>query len=125
MAAPKFSRKVENLIAAFRGLPRNRSRARERETRAGGELVYEILDKYRVGMATPEDAVREAWVSIVGEPNAAYCQPLRIERGRVLVVGVSNPVVRQEMLFHRDVVLKRVRAIPACRQITSIVLRGA
>jgi hypothetical protein len=125
MAVHKFSQKVENLIAAFRGLPRNWSRARERDVKGGGELVDGIMQKYRVGMATPEEAVREAWVSIVGEPNAAYCQPLRIERGRLLVVGVSNPVVRQEMLFHIDVVLKRVRALPPCRGITGIVLRGA
>lgn len=84
-----------------------------------------ILRKYRVGMATPEEAIRDAWTGIVGEPNAAFCHPLRIERERVLVVGVTNPVIRQEMLFHKDIILRRVREIPACGQIGSIVFRGA
>lgn len=96
-----------------------------RDTKSGGEVVEEILHKYRVGKATPEEAVREAWVDIVGGPNAAYCHPMRIDRDRTLVVGVSNPVIRQEMLFHKDVVLKRVQALPACKRITSIVFRGA
>jgi hypothetical protein len=125
MARPKFSRKVENLIAEFRGLPTNRSRSRERDTKSGAEVIEDILHKYRVGKATPEEAVREAWVEIVGEPNAAYCHPMRIDRDRTLVVGVTNPVIRQEMLFHKALVLKRVQAIPACKRITSIVFRGA
>ena len=74
--------------------------------------------------ATPEDAVRDAWTEIVGAPIAHMCHPLRIDRERTLVVGVSNPVVRQELLFHKAGVLKRIQAIPACSHITDVSFRS-
>lgn len=123
MADKKFSRDVENLIADFRGLPTDMSRSRLRETRGLGGLMEQILHKYRIGMATPEDAIRQAWPEIVGEGNATFCHPLRIDRERTLVIGVSNPVVRQELLFHKAVILQRIRAIPAAQHITDVSIR--
>lgn len=123
MADKKFSRQVENLIADFRGLPTDTSRSKLRETRGLGAVVDQLLHKYRIGMATPEDAIRQAWPEIVGEGNATLCHPLRIDRERTLVIGVSNPVVRQELLFHKAMILQRVRAIPAAQHITDVAIR--
>lgn len=122
--AKKLSRRAENMIAQMSGLPEDESRSRPRETRSLGELVDRLLHKHHVGVKTPEDAIRDAWTGIVGAANATFCTPLRIERERVLVVGVSNPVVRQELLFHKALVLQRVKAIPACTHIGDIVLRA-
>jgi len=125
MSAPEFRREVENLIADMRGLPRNLSRARVREAKRAADLMDTLLQKYRIGMAKPEDAIREAWPEIVGEANAVYCQPERIGRGgRQLVVAVSNPIVRQELHFHKATILGRVRAIPGCEAIREIALRA-
>jgi hypothetical protein len=124
MPGAKFNRHVENLVANLRGLPENPSRARLRESRDIAGLVEQILHKHRIGMATPEDAVREAWPEIVGETIARLCHPLRIDRERTLIVGASNPVVRQELEFHKAGVLARIRAIPACAHITSVSFRA-
>ncbi|HEX9782028.1 MAG TPA: DUF721 domain-containing protein [Opitutaceae bacterium] len=124
MPGYKFSRKVENMIADLRGLPRDGSRSRERESVGVSDLMDRILHKYRIGMATPEDAIRDGWKEIVGEANAGFCHPLRIDRNNVLIVGVSNPVVRQELLFHKALVLSRVRAIPACHHIENVSFRS-
>ncbi len=123
MADKKFSRQVENLIADFRGLPTDTSRSRLRATRGAAELMEQILHKYKVGMAAPEDAIRQAWNEIVGEGNATFCHPLRIDRERVLVIGVSNPVVRQELLYHRALIMQRIQAIPAAHHIQDISVR--
>lgn len=123
MAEKKFSRQVENLIAEFRGLPTDTSRSKLRDTRGLGQVVDQILHKYRIGMATPEDAIRQAWPEIVGEGNATFCHPLRIDREKTLVIGVSNPVVRQELLFHKPVILQRIRTIPAAKHITDVAVR--
>ena len=123
MAEKKFSRNVENLIADFRGLPPDLSRSRLRATRGLGDVVEQILHKYRIGMSTPEDAIRQAWNEIVGEGNATFCHPLRIDRERTLVIGVSNPVVRQELLFHKATILQRIRTIPAAHHIADVVIR--
>jgi hypothetical protein len=124
MPGKKFSRQVENLVAQMRGVPEDTSRSRLRESQPISGLVEQLLHKHRIGMATPEDAVRSAWSEIVGEPIANLCHPLRIDRERTLIVGVSNPVVRQELLFHRAAVLGRIRAIPACSHITDVSFRS-
>ncbi|MBE2216353.1 MAG: DUF721 domain-containing protein [Opitutaceae bacterium] len=123
MPDPRFSRDVENLIAELRGLPTDLSRSKLRQTRGLGDVVEQLLHKYRIGMATPEDAIRQAWHEIVGEGNATFCHPLRIDRERTLVIGVSNPVVRQELLFHKATILQRIRAIPAAHHITDVAIR--
>jgi hypothetical protein len=120
----QFSRTVENMIAEIRGVPVDDSQSRRRDTRSLSELTEHLLHKHRIGMKTPEEAIRDAWTEIVGAPNAEYCHPLRIDRERVLLVGVSNPIVRQELLFHKAVVLQRIKAIPACAQITDVVFRA-
>jgi hypothetical protein len=124
MPEKKFSRDVENLIADLRGLPPETSAARMRETRAMSDLTEHFLHKHRIGMKTPEEAIRDAWTEIVGTPNAEYCHPLRIDRNRVLLVGVSNPIVRQELLFHKAIVLQRLKAIPACAHLTDVQFRA-
>jgi hypothetical protein len=120
----KFSRPIENMIADLRGVPTDDSHSRLRDTRSMADLTEHFLHKHRVGMKTPEEAIRDAWIEIVGAPNAEYCHPLRIDRERVLLVGVSNPIVRQELLFHKAVVLHRVKAIPACAHITDVLFRA-
>jgi len=112
------------MIADLRGVPPDHSRSRLRATRPVGDLADQLLHKHRIGMQSPEDAIRDAWVEIVGTPNAEYCHPLRIDRERVLLVGVSNPIIRQELLFHKAVVLQRVQAIPACAHITDVMFRA-
>ncbi|BET69159.1 hypothetical protein ASA1KI_40770 [Opitutales bacterium ASA1] len=124
MGEYKFSRTAENLIADLRGLPRNNSRSRLRETRDLSGLVDQLLHKHRIGMSTPEESIRDAWQEIVGEANCRFCHPLRIDRNRTLVVGVSNPVIRQELLFHKALVLQRVQAIPACRHLQDVSFRS-
>jgi hypothetical protein len=123
MPTRRFNRQVENLIADMRGLPRDESRSRLRETEPVSELVDRLLRKHHVGLSTPEEAIRDAWREIVGEPNAAYSHPLRIDRERVLVIGVSNPVVRQELMFHKAFILHRLQSIPACHHIMDVVFR--
>jgi len=119
-----FTRRIENLIANFRGLPENPSRSRIRQTRDIGDLVDNMVLKHRIGMASPQDAIRDAWSGIIGESNQQFAHPARIERDRCLVVAVNDPVVRQELQFNKALLLKRVRAIPGCSQIREVVFRN-
>lgn len=119
-----FTRRIENLIANFRGLPENPSRSRIRQTRGIGDLVERVVHKHRIGMASPQDAIRDAWGEIVGEANQQFAHPARIERDRCLVVAVSDPVVRQELQFSKALLLKRIRAVPGCGQIREVVFRN-
>ncbi len=118
MPSHKFPRHVENLIANFRGLPEDRSRSRLNETTPFQDVIEKVIQKYRIGMASPEETLREHWAEIVGAANVQFCHPTRIERGKNLIITVSNPVVRQELFFNRKLLIKKIQEIPNCRDIT-------
>lgn len=119
-----FSRQVENMIAALRGLPPNRSISRLRETKPVGNLVTDVLEKFRVGMPSREDTIMQNWEAIVGAANTQYAHLLRIENERRVFVAVTNPIVRQEMFFHRKLILERIKALHGCKDIRELVLRA-
>jgi hypothetical protein len=122
--ARPFTRRIENLIANFRGLPENPSRSRIRQTRGIDDLVDQVMRRHRIGTASPHDAIRDAWGEIIGETNQQFAHPARIERDRCLVVAVNDPVVRQELQFRKALLVRRIRAIPGCGQIREVVFRN-
>ncbi len=120
----KFSRHVENLIANLRGLPENRSRSTLKEARSAGDLMADLARDFRLDGRTPEDAIQENWARLVGPANAEYSRLMRIDERNRAIIGVSNPIVRQELFFHRREVHQRVKALPGCSHIRSIILRA-
>lgn len=122
--APKeFSHEVENLIASFRSLPADDSRARNRPTQDLGKLIDDLLVKYRISHESLEHSIREKWIQLVGAPNAAYSHPVVVERGQLLVL-CSHAVVRNELFHHRQQILAKLRQLPGCAGIKGLVLRA-
>jgi hypothetical protein len=119
-----FPRHVENLIASWRGFPANRSRSRPRETLPMDQLMSGLIEKHRLGMPSIEDTISENWPTIVGPANAQFVNLLKIENERRVLVAVTNPIVRQELFFHRKLILQRIKALPGCKGIWEIVLRA-
>jgi len=122
--APKeFSHEVENLIASFRGLPEDETKARNRKTQDLGKLIDDLLVKYRISHDSLEHSIREKWVELVGAPNAAYSHPVVVERGQLLVL-CSHAVVRNELFHHRLQILEKLRKLPGCEGIKGLTLRA-
>ena len=119
----EFSREIENLIAALRGVPDDKTRTKRRATKDLGALVDELLVKYRISHDSLEHSIREKWPELVGPANAAYSHPVVVERGLLLVV-CSHGVVRQELFHHRLEILARLRKLPGCAEIRGITLRA-
>ncbi|MBA3850369.1 MAG: DUF721 domain-containing protein [Opitutus sp.] len=119
----EFSHEVENLIAAFRGLPEDDSAARNRQTQDLGRLIDELLVKYRISHDSLEHSIREKWSELVGRANAAYSHPVVVERGQLLVL-CSHAVVRNELFHHRLQILGKLRQLPGCDGIRGITLRA-
>ena len=118
-----FPRKVENLIASFRGLPENPSRAKSREARELAPIIDQLLAKFQIGRSSPEEKLREKWAEIVGAANASYSHPLQIAKGGKLHILTTHGVVRSELQLHTDAILARARALPGCEDIKSLVIR--
>ena len=121
----EFSRGAEGLIGDFRGIPFTEPpRMRRRPTTAVAPLIESLLVKYQVGRNSCEQMIRDHWPEMVGPPNAAYSHPVRMERGRSLLVLVSHSVVRNELFMHRESILERVQKLPGCEQVQEINFRA-
>jgi hypothetical protein len=120
-----FSRAAEEMIASLRRLPLEIPRGmRKRPTKELASLIEEILVRNQIGRDSPEQAIREKWVEIVGSANASYSHPARIERDRSLVVLTSHSVVRNELFHHRLLILEKIQKLPGCHHIREINIRA-
>ncbi len=118
---PVFSKNARELIGEFRGVPLDEPRSmRRRPTKAMAPLIEELLAKYQVGRHSTEQTIRDHWSELVGEANAAYSHPVRIERNRSLLVLVSHAVVRNELFLHREAILSKVSRLPGCSHVQEI-----
>ncbi len=120
----KFKRSTENLIAAFRGLPPKYSRARMRKESSLDSVMDGLVERFHINTRRPEEEIADRWVDVVGEYNSRHSHPVRLERGYRIFIHVTNPVVRQEMFFHRKMILERIKKLPACSMIRELVLRS-
>lgn len=120
-----FSKLAEELIGDLRGVtsvePR---RQKKRPTKGLTELVEELMQRYQVGRASPEQHIRDHWVTIVGSASAQYAHPSQIDpRGRLIVLA-SHAVVRNELFLHRQMIVSRIRALPGCAHVKELHLRA-
>jgi hypothetical protein len=123
--AGPFSKAAEELIGDFRGIPFTEPRKMlRRPTMTMAPLIEELLVKYQIGRHSCEQTIRDHWPEIVGAANASYSHPVRIERGKSLLVLISHAVVRNELFLHRDVIREKIRKLPGCDHVTEIRLRA-
>lgn len=88
------------------------------------QLMAGLVEKHRLGMPSIEDTISQNWKTIVGAANAQFVNLLKIENERRVLVAVTNPIVRQELFFHRKLILQRIQALPGCRKIRELTLRA-
>lgn len=119
-----FSRKIQNMIAEFRGLPIDRSYSRPREI-VGIDSVIEVLtEKYRFDKVSVEETIVRNWKSIVGDYASQRCAPQRLmDNGSRLLIYAANTVIRQELTFAQKDIVGRLRRLPDCNTIQSVVIR--
>lgn len=132
-----FSKIAEELVGDLRHLPApdeprhtiggRPGRPKPRPTRPLTELVEQLMQKHQIGRSSPEQTIRDHWTAIVdpngGNANASNSHPARIERNR-LVVLVPHSVVRNELFHHREEIVARIRQLPGCESVKSLLLRA-
>jgi len=118
-----FSKSIQQLIAELRGVPGPYSRSRDRATTSVGNLVEVILQKHRIGKTSVEDSIMARWRDVVGEQTAHRCRPLKIIGGRQLIIVTTNAVLRQELMFRKTDILRKIRQLPECGGIREITVR--
>jgi hypothetical protein len=119
----RFSRLAEDLVASFRRVPsEDPQRGRRRPSKPVADIMDELRSKHGIGRTTTEQAIRDAWPSLVGAANAAYSHAVRIDERQRLIVQTSHAVVRNELFMAKDTILERLRALPGCAQVKRLHL---
>ncbi|HEX3730354.1 MAG TPA: DciA family protein [Opitutaceae bacterium] len=123
---PKFSRRAEEAIGDFRGIPPvDPAKMKRRPTQDIAGLIDALKAKHHIGSTAPEDVIRERWAEIVGPANAAYSHAAQFDQeGRRLLILASHSVVRSELYLHRLMILDKIRLIPGCSQIKFLLIRA-
>jgi hypothetical protein len=118
----KFSKKAQNLIADFRGLPRDDSSSILKKELVAGQLFQNILEKYVIKSdAAIGTEIFENWPQIVGDILSMLCTPHRITAAGTLLIKVPNSVVRQELFCRKEEILQRIHQICPRSEISDIV----
>ena len=120
----RFPRRIENLIAEFRGLPKDRSRSIDRPAVPVDSLMEVLLERYEVGKIRPEQIITSRWADILGPDFAKRCSPQKIDRSGRLVVLVPNPILRRELIFDRRRIVREIQALPECGHIRDVHFIG-
>lgn len=121
----QFSRLAEELIGDFRKIPdETPAKMRKRPTRDMDGLVQELLVKYKIGVESEEDVIRERWAGIVGIANAHYSHAASIDQRGCLTVLASHAVVRNELFMHRQMLLEKIRKLPGCAKVKTLNIRA-
>lgn len=117
------SKQVEDLIADFRGLPRNVSYSSTRPPIPIENLLVVLKEQYKLEEPSPERSLVENWADVFGK-LAGRCNPLRIKDDHILIISVTNQTLRSELQFQKRAILKRIRKLDYCEDIDELIIRG-
>ena len=118
-----FSKNTEDIIADFRGLPRTTSASSTRPPVPLDNLLVLLTERYKLEQPSAERTMVEHWGEIFGS-LAGRCNPVRIKDGRTLVISVTNQTLRSELQFRKRSILKKIQALPNCKGVCELVIRG-
>ena len=118
-----FSKKVEDIIADFRGLPRTATDSSKHAPVPLDTLLELVKERYNLERPSPERTIVENWNEIFGN-LAGRCNPLSLQDGKTLVISVTNQTLRSELQFRKRTLLKKIQALPHCENISEILIRA-
>lgn len=118
-----FSKKIEDLVADFRGLPRTVSEASRNPPISLDNILEQIKEKYNLEKPSPERSIVENWNEIFGS-LASRCSPLSLKEDKILVISVANQTLRSELQFRKQTIIKKIQKLPFCETISDILIRA-
>lgn len=115
----KFNKKIRNLIADFRLLPREDSIAYLRRPKKIGKVVDVALTDMSIKRKY-EHILLENWKEIIGEQFYRRCRPVTVLINDVLLIGCENSVIHYELEREKKLILEKISTLPKCTHIKDI-----
>jgi len=120
----EYSRKTNNLIATLRGIPEDHSESKLRPAFSLGALIEVLEQRYKIGEEKIEDVIAKNWKDIIGEKHAQRCFPQKVVSGAILLIQVSNPMLRSDLEFEKQRILDRIHRLPGGGAIKALNFRA-
>jgi predicted nucleic acid-binding Zn ribbon protein len=95
---------------------------KRRESEQVGDVIRKFLRQE--GLETPLNEFRivDAWKDVVGAGIANYTQQIYV-KNQTLYVHLTSPVLRQELMMTRQILVRRLNEKVRAQVITDIVFR--
>ena len=91
------------------------------EPQAINNILKKVLGRHDLAAKLDNYQFVLRWKQIVGDKIAAQTRPESIERG-ILKVRVSNSAWAQELSFHREAIIKRIKnEVPSAKDVRDLV----
>ncbi|MBT8263061.1 MAG: DUF721 domain-containing protein [Bacteroidia bacterium] len=95
---------------------------RHGENTSLGDVLKEFIEANRLQSGLDKISVKDAWHSVMGEAISKYTTSVKLERD-TLYVGLSSSVLREELSYGKEKIVKLLNDAMEKDLIKKIVLR--
>lgn len=118
-----FSKKQEAIIANFLGVPNRDCNFSQKEPMRIEDLVVHFVERYDLERPKPEQILVESWETVFGS-FSERCYPVKLTDSGTLIVSVTNPTLRAEIIFKKNEILQKIKQLKYCEEIQDLVIRA-
>jgi hypothetical protein len=87
-----------------------------------GDILKEIINANRLQPGIDQVSVKEAWISLMGKGVNNYTRNI-VLKGSVLYVELTSAVLREELGYGKDKIIKMINEELRRDVVTDVVLR--
>lgn len=104
------------------GLPRGFSSKKTRHPLSIEKIVDRVWEDWKLGDDQyPERIISENWQKVVGLKLSVKCAPINLSKdGKTLVIKAASSTIKQEILFIKAQILKRINSLIKCSNIKEL-----
>ncbi len=95
---------------------------RNREESTLGDVIKDFIEANRLQSGLDKVSVKEAWHNVMGHAISKYTTAIKLER-EVLYVQLSSSVLREELSYGKEKIIKMVNEELGKELIKKIILR--
>ncbi len=89
---------------------------------AVGDVIREIIDANKLGPGIDQVAVRDAWKAVMGNGVNSYTRSVML-RDSTLYVELTSAVLREELQYGREKIIRLINDEVGREVLTEVVLR--
>lgn len=86
------------------------------------DLIHQVVDQQHLRPGLLEARIIAEWTQMVGEHIAKYTSKIQVRKG-VLMLEITSPALRNELMYQRKLIAERVNKELNCDFISDVEIR--